>query len=169
MPASPPSIRPPKTVRREDGTAHSYDRLLLATGADPVHLNIPGAERIHYLRTLDDSRAIIAAAEKAKRAVIIGASFIGLEAAASLRERGLEVHVVGPEARPLEKILGPEIGDFVRALHESHGVQFHLGTSATAIDERGVTLGNGVTLPADLIVAGVGVRPAIGLAVRMRA
>ncbi|REF89036.1 Rieske-like 2Fe-2S protein [Methylovirgula ligni] len=139
-----------KTVRREDGTLHSYDGLLLATGADPVHLNIPGAERVHYLRTLDDSRAIIAAAEKAKRAVIIGASFIGLEAAASLRERGLDVHVVGPEARPLEKILGPEIGDFVRALHESHGVTFHLGTSATAIDERGVTLGNGVTLPADL-------------------
>jgi apoptosis-inducing factor 3 len=153
-----------KTVRREDGTIRSYDRLLLATGADPVHLNIPGAERIHYLRTLDDSRAIIAAAEKAKRAVIIGASFIGLEAAASLRERGLDVHVVGPEARPLEKVLGPEIGDFVRALHESHGVTFHLGTSATAIDERGVTLGSGVTLPADLIVAGVGVRPAIGLA-----
>lgn len=153
-----------RTVRREDGTVHSYDRLLLATGADPVHLNIPGAERIHYLRTLDDSRSIIAAAEKAKRAVIIGASFIGLEAAASLRERGLEVHVVGPEARPLEKILGSEIGDFVRALHESHGVIFHLGTSATAIDERGVTLGSGVTLPADLIVAGVGVRPAIGLA-----
>ncbi|MGP8232845.1 MAG: FAD-dependent oxidoreductase [Methylovirgula sp.] len=153
-----------KTVRRQDGTLHSYDRLLLATGADPVHLNIPGAERVHYLRTLDDSRAIIAAAEKAKRAVIIGASFIGLEAAAALRERGLEVHVVGPEPRPLEKILGPEIGDFIRALHESHGVIFHLGTSATAISDAGVTLTNGASLPADLIVAGIGVRPAIALA-----
>ena len=126
-----------------------------------VHLNIPGAERVHYLRTLDDSRAIIAAAEKAKRAVIIGASFIGLEAAAALRERGLEVHVVGPEARPLEKILGPEIGEVIRALHEAHGVTFHLGTSATALDAAGVTLANGATLPADLVVAGIGVRPAL--------
>ncbi len=153
-----------KEVRLADGTRHPYDALLLATGADPVHLNIPGAERALYLRTLDDSRAIIAAAEKAKRAVIIGASFIGLEAAASLRQRGLEVHVVGPEARPLEKILGPEIGDFIRALHAAHGVSFHLGTSATAIGEAGVTLENGEILPADLIVAGIGVRPDIALA-----
>jgi NADPH-dependent 2,4-dienoyl-CoA reductase/sulfur reductase-like enzyme/nitrite reductase/ring-hydroxylating ferredoxin subunit len=153
-----------KTLRLEDDTAHAYDSLLLATGAEPVHLNMPGADRVRYLRTLDDSRAIIAAAEKAKRAVVIGASFIGLEAAAALRERGLEVHVVGPEARPLEKILGAEIGDFVRALHEAHGVIFHLGTSATAISETGVTLANGASLPADLIVAGIGVRPAIALA-----
>lgn len=153
-----------KEVRLADGTKHAYDRLLLATGADPVHLNIPGADRVHYLRSLDDSRAIIAAAEKAKRAVVIGASFIGLETAASLRERGLDVHVIGPEARPLEKVMGPEIGDFIRALHESHGVIFHLGTSATAIDARGVTLGDGVTLPADLIVAGIGVRPSLVLA-----
>jgi 3-phenylpropionate/trans-cinnamate dioxygenase ferredoxin reductase subunit len=157
-----------KTVRLGDGASHSFDRLLLAMGADPVHLNMPGADRIHYLRSLDDSRAIIKAAEKAKRAVVIGASFIGLEVAAALRHRGLEVHVVGPEARPLEKVLGPEIGDFIRGLHESHGVIFHLGTSATKIDDAGVTLGTGVTLPADLIVAGVGVRPAVGLAEQAR-
>lgn len=153
-----------REVRLADGTRHAYDRLLLATGADPVHLDIPGADRVRYLRSLDDSRAIIAAAEKAKRAVVIGASFIGLETAASLRERGLDVHVVGPEARPLEKVLGPELGDVIRALHESRGVMFHLGTSATAIDDRGVTLGNGATLPADLIVAGIGVRPSLALA-----
>ena len=75
-----------KTLRLEDGTAYSYDSLLLATGAEPVHLNIPGADRVHYLRTLDDSRAIIAEAVKAKRVVVIGASFIGLEAAAALRD-----------------------------------------------------------------------------------
>jgi apoptosis-inducing factor 3 len=153
-----------KTLRREDGGTHAYDKLLLATGAEPVHLNIPGAERVHYLRTFDDSRAIIAAADKAKRVVIIGASFIGLEAAAALRERGLEVHVVGPEARPLEKILGPEIGEVIRALHAAHGVTFHLGTSAIALDAAGVTLANGATLPADLVVAGIGVRPALALA-----
>ncbi|HEY0144783.1 MAG TPA: FAD-dependent oxidoreductase [Methylovirgula sp.] len=153
-----------KEVRLADGTAHSYDSLLLATGATPVHLDIPGADQIYYLRSFDDSRAIIAAAEKAKRAVVIGASFIGLEVAASLRKRKLEVHVVGPDQHPLEKVVGPEVGDFVRGLHEAQGVQFHMGTTATAIDERGVTLANGVTLPADLIVAGVGVRPAIELA-----
>jgi apoptosis-inducing factor 3 len=153
-----------RTLRLEDGASHSFDRLLLATGANPVHLDIPGAERIHYLRSLDDSKAIIKAAEKAKRAVVIGASFIGLEAAASLRHRKLDVHVVAPDKRPLEKVLGPEIGDFIRDLHESKGVIFHLGTRATKINDAGVTLESGVTLPADLIVAGVGVRPAVVLA-----
>jgi apoptosis-inducing factor 3 len=153
-----------KTLRLEDGGTHAYDRLLLATGAEPVRLNVPGAARVHYLRTLDDSRAIIAAADKARRVVIIGASFIGLETAAALRARGLEVHVVGPEARPLEKVLGPEIGEFIRALHAAQGVTFHLGTSATALDAAGVRLANGATLPADLVVAGIGVRPALALA-----
>ncbi|MGC2051610.1 MAG: FAD-dependent oxidoreductase, partial [Methylovirgula sp.] len=99
-----------RSVTLADGGSHSYDALLLATGAEPVRLNVPGADgaNVHYLRTFADSRAIIAAAETAKRAVIIGASFIGLEVAASLRKRGLEVDVIGPEARPLEGILGPE-------------------------------------------------------------
>jgi NADPH-dependent 2,4-dienoyl-CoA reductase/sulfur reductase-like enzyme/nitrite reductase/ring-hydroxylating ferredoxin subunit len=155
-----------RSVTLGDGSRYSYDALLLATGADPVRLNVPGAEgsNIHYLRTLDDSRAIIAAAQSAKRAVIIGASFIGLEVAASLRERGLEVHVVGPESCPLERILGPEFGDLVRTAHEAHGVVFHLGAGVAKIGQGEVGLANGNSLPADLVVAGIGVRPAIALA-----
>jgi len=95
---------------------------------------------------------------------VIGASFIGLEVAASLRARNLDVHVVAPEAIPMQKILGPQVGAFIRRLHEQHGVTFHLGATATAIDARGVTLKNGDILPADLVVIGVGVRPAIALA-----
>jgi NADPH-dependent 2,4-dienoyl-CoA reductase/sulfur reductase-like enzyme len=147
-----------------DGRKIEWDRLLLATGADPVRLPIPGAERIRYLRSLADSRAIIAAAANARRAVVIGASFIGLEVAASLRSRGLDVQVVAPEQRPLEQIMGAEVGDFVRALHEEHGVGFHLGTRPRAIEAGGVVLESGATLPADLVVAGVGVRPATALA-----
>jgi NADPH-dependent 2,4-dienoyl-CoA reductase/sulfur reductase-like enzyme/nitrite reductase/ring-hydroxylating ferredoxin subunit len=146
--------------------SYSYDLLLLATGADPVKLSIPGANQPHVysLRTLEDSRRIIAAALTAKRAVVVGGSFIGLETAAALRKRAIEVHVVAPEARPLERTLGPQIGDFTRALHETHGVKFHLGESATAIGEASVTLSNGQVLPADLVITGVGVRPNVALA-----
>jgi NADPH-dependent 2,4-dienoyl-CoA reductase/sulfur reductase-like enzyme len=98
--------------------------------------------------------------------MVIGASFIGLEVAASLRARNVGVHVVGPEARPMEKVLGAEAGDFVRKLHEQHGVTFHLGTTATSIDARGVALASGENIPADLVVIGVGVRPALALAER---
>jgi NADPH-dependent 2,4-dienoyl-CoA reductase/sulfur reductase-like enzyme/nitrite reductase/ring-hydroxylating ferredoxin subunit len=149
-----------------DGKTVPYDRLLLATGAEPVRLPIPGADQphVHTLRTLADCRAIIADAGSAKRAVVIGASFIGLEAAAALRARDIEVRVVAPEQRPMERILGPDMGDFVRALHEEHGVIFHLGDTVTAIDGKRATLKSGGTLEADLVVVGVGVRPRLALA-----
>ena len=119
---------------------------------------------MHYLRTLADSRALVAKALTSKRAVVIGASFIGLEVAASLRARNIDVHVVGARGRPDGENPGPEVGNFIRRLHESHGVTFHLGTTAISIDEQGVTLKNGEQLHADLVVVGIGVRPAIALA-----
>lgn len=155
-----------RAVHLADGTRHDYDALLLATGADPVRLDLPGVDlpHVHYLRTQTDSEAIVAKALTAKRAVVIGASFIGLEAAASLRARGVDVDVVGTEPALMVNVLGPEVGVFLRRLHEDHGVTFHLGTTATAIDVQGVTLKSGKRLDADLVVIGVGVRPAISLA-----
>jgi len=157
-----------RQVMLADGRSIPFDMLLLATGAEPVRLNIPGADlpHVHVLRSLADSRAIIAQAKAARRAVVIGASFIGLEAAAALRAREIEVHVVAPEERPLERVLGREYGDFIRALHEEHGVVFHLQDTATAIDAKSVKLKGGATLEADLVVVGVGVRPRIQLAER---
>jgi NADPH-dependent 2,4-dienoyl-CoA reductase/sulfur reductase-like enzyme len=155
-----------KSVTLDGGKTLSYGALLLATGASPVVLDLPGARlpHVHTLRSLTDSRALIAAAEKAKRAVVIGASFIGLEVAASLRARGLSVDVVGPEPLPLARILGPELGGVIRRIHESHGVTFHLGTKPARIDEQSVTLENGETIEAQLVVLGVGVRPNLELA-----
>ncbi|HEX4510935.1 MAG TPA: FAD-dependent oxidoreductase [Burkholderiaceae bacterium] len=149
-----------------DGSRVDYDRLLLATGAEPVRLETPGATRphVHTLRRLADTRAIVAQALQARSVVVIGASFIGLEAAASLRTRGLQVHVVAPEGRPMERVLGPELGDVVRKLHEEHGVTFHLGDAVTEIEDAQVRLESGGVLPADLVVVGVGVRPRIALA-----
>ena len=155
-------------VELANGRRYAYGTLLLATGADPVRLEVPGGDlpHVHYLRTLADSRALVAKALASRCAVVIGASFIGLEVAASLRARNIDVHVVGPETIPMEKVLGAEVGGFIRRLHEEHGVTFHLGTTATSIDERSVTLKNGEKLQADLVVIGIGVRPATSLAER---
>jgi NADPH-dependent 2,4-dienoyl-CoA reductase/sulfur reductase-like enzyme/nitrite reductase/ring-hydroxylating ferredoxin subunit len=144
----------------------AYDRLLLATGAEPVCLPIPGADQPHFhtLRSLADCRAIIDAAKRARRVLVIGASFIGLEVAAALRAREIEVHVVAPTKRPMERVLGPEMGDFVRALHEEHGVVFHLEDTLVGIEGQRATLKSGGVIEAGLVVVGIGVRPRLALA-----
>jgi len=155
-----------REIELGDGSKLAYDRLLLATGSEPVRLPIPGMDlsHVHTLRSLADCRAIIARAATVRCAVVMGASFIGLEVAASLRARGIEVHVVAPDKRPMERVLGPELGELVRQLHEEHGVVFHLEDTASAIDMRQVTLNGGSTIAAGLVVVGVGVRPRLKLA-----
>jgi NADPH-dependent 2,4-dienoyl-CoA reductase/sulfur reductase-like enzyme len=155
-----------RQVALANGDKIPYDRLLLATGAEPVRLSLPGAELPHVrtLRTLADCREIIKRAATARQVVVVGASFIGLEVAAALRARNIEVHVVAPDKRPMERILGAQIGDFVRALHEEHGVIFHLEDTPAAIEAGKVVLKSGKTLAADLVVVGVGVRPRTQLA-----
>jgi NADPH-dependent 2,4-dienoyl-CoA reductase/sulfur reductase-like enzyme/nitrite reductase/ring-hydroxylating ferredoxin subunit len=156
-----------RQVTTASGERHGFDALLLATGAEPVRLSAPGFDRqnVYTLRTLADARAIIAAAERAKTVAVIGASFIGLEVAASLRARGLDVHVVAPDAVPMERVLGREIGAFVHSQHEAHGVRFHLKQTAEGFDGRRLELSNGGSLEADFVVLGVGVRPRTDLAV----
>jgi NADPH-dependent 2,4-dienoyl-CoA reductase/sulfur reductase-like enzyme/nitrite reductase/ring-hydroxylating ferredoxin subunit len=155
-----------RSVTLGNGDRLPFDRLLLATGAEPVQLQIPGADQphVHTLRSVADSRAIIKAVGGAKRVLVIGASFIGLEVAASLRARKLEVHVVAPEERPMQRVLGPEMGDFVRALHEENGVNFHLKDTVERLDGTRATLKSGGVIEADLVVVGIGVKPRLALA-----
>ena len=148
-------------------TGSRFPLRYLAVRADRMReATVPGADLPHVrtLRSFADCRAIIERAKAARRAVVLGASFIGLEVAASLRARGIEVHVVAPEKRPMERILGPQMGDFVRSLHAEHGVTFHLEDVANAIDGKQVKLKSGGAIDADLVVAGIGVRPRTELA-----
>jgi NADPH-dependent 2,4-dienoyl-CoA reductase/sulfur reductase-like enzyme/nitrite reductase/ring-hydroxylating ferredoxin subunit len=155
-----------RTVRLDDGSSRTYGSLLLATGADPVQLAIPGATdgQVYYLRSFADSRAIVQRAATARSVVVVGASFIGLEVAASLRARGIAVDVVAPDRVPLERVMGVEVGRFVQALHEAQGVTFHLGQTVARVDGRTVTLSGGGALDSDFLVLGVGVRPALTIA-----
>jgi nitrite reductase/ring-hydroxylating ferredoxin subunit/thioredoxin reductase len=155
-----------RRVMLGSGETLGFDRLLLATGAEPIRLQAPGAELPHVrmLRSLADSRELIARTRQGSRAVIVGASFIGLEAAAALRHRGVAVHVVAPEARPMERVLGSALGDFLCLLHQSHGVEFHLGRTVAAIEAGRVRLDDGSSIDAELVVVGIGVRPRIDLA-----
>ena len=155
-----------KRISTEDGKTYEYEALLLATGADPIKLPLEGATpfEVFYLRSFADSKAIVAKAAAAKQVVVVGASFIGLEVAASLRARGIAVHVVASELVPMERILGSRVGAFIRSLHESHGVVFHLGETVRQVEGNKVTLTGGQTIEADFLVLGVGVRPSTALA-----
>ena len=155
-----------RTVHLESGRQLSYGALLLATGAEPRRLPVPGGDlaHVHYLRSLEDSRSIIAALADTEHAVIVGAGFIGLEVAASLRHREIEVTVVAPEEIPLAHAVGETLGRFVADLHREHGVKFRLGRGVTEIREEEVLLDDDTTIPADLVVVGIGVVPRTALA-----
>ncbi len=155
-----------RTVQLASGRVLPWDALLVATGAEPIRLPLDGAQlpHVHTLRTLADSRTIAAATTATTRAVVIGASFIGLEVAASLRARGVEVSVVGREPVPLARVLGDDVGAFVRRVHEGKGVAFRLGRKPARITPAHVILDDGSQLDADLVVMGVGVKPRLDLA-----
>jgi NADPH-dependent 2,4-dienoyl-CoA reductase/sulfur reductase-like enzyme/nitrite reductase/ring-hydroxylating ferredoxin subunit len=149
-----------------NGNAVEYDTALLATGAAAIRPPIPGGEQahVHVLRTRADCTRLIGTLAAKPRVVIAGASFIGLEAAAALRQRGVDVTVVAPEAVPFARVLGEEIGRMLQARHEREGVTMRLGRTIKQINERDVVLDNGDILPADVVLLGVGVRPALQLA-----
>jgi NADPH-dependent 2,4-dienoyl-CoA reductase/sulfur reductase-like enzyme/nitrite reductase/ring-hydroxylating ferredoxin subunit len=153
-----------KAVQLSDGKRREYGCLLIATGATPMRLDIPGGDRVLYLRSLRDCRAIIEKIGNSKKAVVVGASFIGLEVAASLATRGLKVSVVAPENLPLERVLGAELGGLVKRVHEEKGVTFYLGRSPKSVEQKGVVLDDGSRLDADIVIAGIGVKPNLDLA-----
>ncbi len=161
---------PRKTLRLEDGSTLTYDGALLATGGVPKTLDVPGADLPHVwtLRSVADARKLLAAVgDKSKRVVVIGASFIGLEVASSLKQRGLDVAVISPQKIPLQKQLGAAIGESLRALHERNGVRFHLGESVERLSGNGggvqqIHLESGGVVAADIVVVGIGVRPVTG-------
>lgn len=155
-----------KTVVFEDGTTLPYDTLVLATGAAPVAPEFYGADRddVHVLRTVADADRLIAASMQAKRAIIVGSSYVGLEVAASLSGRGLEVAVISNSDIPLKKTAGAEVGAMVRDLHEANGVTFHDARRIALWDGKTATLNDGTRIDADLVVAGIGAKPRVDLA-----
>ena len=155
-----------REVQTSRGDLLSYDAVLLATGAEPIRPAVAGFTRdnVFALRSVSDANAIRAAAARAKTVVIAGASFIGLEAAASLRTLGLDVHVVAPERLPMERTLGPELGTRILQIHEKNGVRFHLGRMVEGFDGTHVLMSDGGKLGSDMVVLGIGVRPNIMLA-----
>jgi NADPH-dependent 2,4-dienoyl-CoA reductase/sulfur reductase-like enzyme/nitrite reductase/ring-hydroxylating ferredoxin subunit len=164
-----PVVRISPAVRQvslRSGRVLTYGALLLATGAEPRALAIEGADlpHVYRLRTLADSKAIIAKAQTARSCAVIGSGFIGLEVAASLRHRGIAVSVIGQEPVPLAKVLGPELGRFIRAFHEQHGVRFYPSTTPRAIRKNRVEIGDGIFVDADVVIIGVGVSPRTVLA-----
>jgi NADPH-dependent 2,4-dienoyl-CoA reductase/sulfur reductase-like enzyme/nitrite reductase/ring-hydroxylating ferredoxin subunit len=150
-----------RELTTKDGRRFGYDALLVATGAEPRALPIPGLDHpnVHVLRTLSDARAIIKACEDKDSVAFIGAGFIGLEAAGALRQRGLAVHVVAPEAVPMERVLGADLGRFLAGLHAAAGVQFHLGAKIEGYDGEAIVLGDGTRVPAQVVIVGAGVAP----------
>ncbi len=155
-----------RELRTAAGESIGYDALLLATGAAPRRLPVPGLDRpeVFLLRSLADAKALIAAVEGASSIALIGAGFIGLECAAALRARGLGVHVIAPETVPMERIVGTELGHFLVDLHREHGVVFHLGRKPTGYDGHAVSLDDGTAVPAERVLVGIGVVPRIELA-----
>jgi 3-phenylpropionate/trans-cinnamate dioxygenase ferredoxin reductase subunit len=158
-----------KRIRLEDDDVFSYDRLLIATGGRKRRLQFPGAdlEGVLDLRTVEDSERIRAAARAGRRAVVIGLGFIGCEVAASLRMLGVAVTAIDPGQAPLARVLGPEVGGVIAALHQSHGVQLVLGDSVDRLEggervERVVTK-SGRQLECDFVVAGIGIDPEVDL------
>lgn len=155
-----------KEVHLESGRPLHYDALVIATGAAPRQLPVEGADlpHVHTLRELNDALSLVNAAENNQKAVIVGASFIGLEAAAALRNHDVEVHVVAPEEVPLARIMGEEIGKAVKAKHEEMGTTFHLESGVESITEDAVILSDGTELECDFVVVGIGVKPRTELA-----
>ena len=155
-----------RTVRLSNGNSLTYGALLLAMGSHPIRLPIPGNDRghVHVLRSRADCTRLIASLDGKPRVVVAGASFIGLEAAAALRQRGIGVTVVAPEVVPFARVLGEDVGRVLQSRHEREGVRFHLGRTLKQIGEREVVLDNEEVVPADLVLLGVGVRPALQLA-----
>jgi 3-phenylpropionate/trans-cinnamate dioxygenase ferredoxin reductase component len=156
----------------DDGQRLHYDRLLLATGAAPRRLQIPGSELdgVLYLRSVEDSDALRERLDRGGHVVVVGAGWIGAEVAASARQRGLEVTVLEPMGVPLQRVLGDEVGGIYRDIHTDHGVQMLLGTAVEAFEGttavQRVRTTDGHQLKCDFVVVGVGAQPCAELAAR---